>query len=277
MKKMGKLSKETILPLIILFILFLPYASAGGTYIIIRANVNPMYIAGEPVQIQTFILMFRNGKPTDESATLVINVKGINVNYSYNQEITITGGKIHTYNLPPLDEGHYKISIFARKGGVNSQNIAFEFGVTKAPVPYDAHFSSDGSKFYFKSLRTNETGEIDQKYPFTLKLYGYTHGGGEAIIKTITNVTEITIRIPSSIKKAGGIAIVDVIDCYGWKNSATMDLSSFYFTGIPEMYDYGWKYREPFWSRRLPYIVGGVIALIISIVVIFYLTRWYRG
>ncbi len=265
-------------PFIILAILFIPLVSAsGGNYIILRANVNPLYIAHEPVQIQAFILVFRNGKPTSESAILHVEVKGINIKYSYSEDITIAGGRRETYSLPALDEGHYKIMFFAQKGGVNSQKISFECGVTKAPVPYSAHFSPDGSKFYFMSLKLNETGQTDKNYTFTLKLYSWSPPNEASLIQTIENVTEITLPIPSTISHSGGIAIVDIRDKWGWINSATMDLSSFNFAGIPCMYDYGWQMREPFWQRRLPMLAASIITIIASIFIIYYLTRWYHG
>jgi len=265
-------------PIFLLIILFLPSSlAAGGNYIIIRANVNPLYIAHEPVQIQAFILVFRNGKPTDESATLHVEVKGINVNYEYSEDITIPGGRRKTYSLPALDEGRYRITLFARKGGVSSQKMAFECGVTKAPVPYDAHFSPDGKKFYFKSLRLNETGQINKNYTFTLKIYGWVPPNEATLIRTIKNVTEITVTMPSQLVHSGGIAVVEIRDKWGWINSATMDMSSFNFAGIPAQYDYGWHAREPFWSRRLPMLASAIIFIILAIIVIYFMSRWYRG
>ncbi|HEC82524.1 MAG TPA: hypothetical protein ENI53_01380 [Thermoplasmatales archaeon] len=271
--------RKALLPFtfISLSLLLFPMTSAGGNYIIIRANVNPMYIENEPIQIQAFIIVFRNNKPTDESATLHVEMKGINVNYSYSEDFTISGGRKATYALPSLKEGHYRITIFAQKGGINSQKIAFEIGVAKAPVPYSAHFSSDGKKFYFQSLRLNETGQIDPDFPFTIKLYSWIPPNSATLIRTIKNVTEITISIPSSIRKSGGIAIVDVIDRWGWKNSATMDLSSFSFAGISAMYDYGYKYREPFWSRRLSMLFASILVIVVAIAAIFFFVRWYNA
>lgn len=269
--------KRMIAAFLFLFI-FLPISSAtSGNYIIIRANVNPLYIAHEPVQIQAFILVFRNGRPTDESATLHIEIKGINVNYSYSEDITIPGGRRKTYSLPALAEGHYKITIFARKGGISSQKIVFECGVTKAPVPYDAHFSPDGKKFYFKSLKLNETGQIDQNYTFTLKIYSWIPPNEATLIRTIENVTEITITMPSSLVRSGGIAVIEIRDRWGWINSATMDISSFNFAGIPCMYDYGWYAREPFWSRHMPMLAASIILVLFAIVLIFYMAKWYHG
>jgi len=269
---------KKLLPVLLLSILFLsPFSSAGGNFIIIRANVNPMYIEGESIFIQAFILVFRNNKPTDESATLHVEIAGKNVEYSYSEDFTIPGGRRESYYLPALAEGHYRITIFAQKGGLSSQKMVFEFGVSKAPIPYDAKFSPDGSKFHFKSLKVNETGVPDPDFPFTLKIYSMTHGGGETLIRTIKNVTEITVSIPSSVRRAGGIAIVDIIDCYGWKNSATMDLSSFSFTGIPAQFDYGYMFREPFRSRQWIYILVSAIIFLFIVFFIFIAMRWWHG
>lgn len=252
----------------ILLIFLSILSSAGGDYIIIRCNVNPLYIENEPVLIQAFVIVFRNGRPTDESAVLHVEIKGLNVNYSYAEEFKIHGGKRETYSLPGLAEGHYRITIFAEKAGIVSQKMAFEIGVTKPPVPYSAYFTKDGRQFYFKSLKLNETGEIDPEYPFTIKIYSWKPPNDAVLIRTIANVTEIKVDIPSSIRRAGGIVIVDVIDKWGWKNSASMDLASFSFTGIPLMYDYGYKYREPFKSMNVFYIIAG-IAIIAAMIFIF--------
>ena len=267
--------KKLFLFFLLSILFFASFSSAANNnFIIIRANVNPMYIEGESVQIQAFILVFRSNKPTDESATLHIEIIGKNIEYNHKEEFTIHGGRIKTYSMPALKEGYYKVIIFATKAGLSSQKILFEFGVTKAPVPYSAYFTNNGKKFYFKSLRINETGEIDPNYPFTLKIYSWTPPNEATLIRTIKNATEITVSIPSSIRKSNGIIIVDIIDKYGWKNSATMDLSSFLFTGIPKMYDYGYRYREPLSSTNIFYIITGII-IIIGLLVLYW--KFMRG
>ena len=263
--------------ILISVLLFLPaYSSAGGgNYIIMRANVNPLYIEGESIFIQAFILVFKNNKPTDESATLHIKIQGLNVNYSYSEETILRGGKRESIYLPALQEGHYKITLYAEKGTLKSRTFTFDFGVSKPPVPYSAEFSPGGSKFYFKSLKLTENGTIDPNYPFTLKFYSMQHGGGETLVRTITNVTELTMKIPESWRH--GILIVEVIDKWGWKNSATMDLSSFSFTGIPLMYDYEYALREPFRSHHWKYIIVSILIFLLIMFSLFVFIRWYNA
>ncbi len=250
--------------IIIITLCFFSFHASASNYIIIRTNVNPMYIEGDPIRIQVFILVFRNNKPTDETAEIIIKISGIGINYSYEEHVTIRGGRRYTISLPSLKEGHYYISIQAIKGNMKSQKIKVEFGVTKAPIPYSIHFSPDGSKLYFTSLKLNQTGVPDPDYPFTLYIYASSHGTGEVLIRTIKNVTKLTLSIPSSWRS--GTLIVDVVDIYGWRNSATMDLSTFSFEGIPAMYDYEYMLKEPFKSRTLQRAATAFIILIILII-----------
>ena len=267
------MKKFLLLPLILL--LLLPSVHAGSNYIILRANVNPMYIEGESIQIQAFILVFHANKPTDESAILKVSIQGIDINYNYNEEITIRGGRKSTFNLVSLKEGHYKITIYAKKGSLRSQIMTFEFGVTKAPVPYSISFSPGGKKVYFKSLKLNENGTIDTNYPFTLYVNSFIHGEGEVLIKTIRNATNISFSIPETAKH--GVVTVDVVDCFGWKNSATMDLSSFSFTGYPISFDYDYRLREPFKSRTLLHIAITIITILLCVVAFVVIGRYYYG
>ena len=268
--------KKQIFPLILTVLLILPAMCVSATsndYIILRARVNPMYIAGETVHVQAFSLLFRGNKPTDESTTLHIKVEGINLQYSYIEEANIGSGRLHTISLPALNEGHYRIIFFAQKGGLKSQYLGFEIGVTKAPIPYTCNFSPDGRKIYFTSQRLDRNGSIDKDYPFTLYISTYSHGGGETLVRTIENVTNITINTPTN----HGIVIVDVVDIYGWRNSATMDLSSFSFTGWPVQYDFEYLYRDPFKSHRIYHFIEAIIGILIMFAFIYLLARWYRG
>ena len=261
--------------LLLLLFLLLPHAHAKSDYIIIRCNVNPLYIVGESIQIQAFILVFRNGKPTDESATLKVTVTGIDVNYERQEQFQIKGGKLRNFFLAALnEEGHYKIRIYAEKGVIKSQTMSFEFGVTHAPVPYFIEFSPGGEKLYFRSLKFDENGSIDPNYPFTLYIYQMEHGKGETLINTFKNVTNITYTIPKRLRR--GIISVEVVDCYGWRNSATMDFSSFSFSGEPIMYDYEWKERYPFKGRTWKQILVTVLVMAILLPLLIIIVRRYE-
>lgn len=262
---------------VMLLVLLLPAAfpvNAGSNFIIIRAEVSPLYIVGESIQIRAFALVFRDGKPTDESATLSVKLKGIDTKYNANYTYTIRGGKKATYYLPALEQGYYKIKIQATKGTLKSQTMTFEFGVTHAPVPYFLEFSPGGDKIYFKSLRHDENGSIDPNYPFTLYIYQMQHGAGETLINTLKNVTNITYTIPKQLRS--GIISVEVVDCYGWRNSASIDLSSFSFSGEPVMYDYEWRERYPIAERTLKQIGITIAIIILLFIALFIFVRWYE-
>ncbi len=271
------MKKVVALALIAAFALSGYATAAGGDYIILRANVNPLYIAGESVFIQTFILVFQNGKPTDNSAVLDVTITEIGGNYSYHEQVNIAGGRQKTLNFPALDEGHYKMRIHAEKWGMRSQTISFEFGVSHAPVPYKVYFNSDGSRVHFRSGRLNETGNFDEKYGFTLKIWHSPYGSEAVPIKVLTNVTHADITIPRPIRKKLGVVYVDVIDIYGWRNSDTMDLSSFSFTGMPVSYAYGYQYMEPWASRTIArIIIAAAIILILFLFIFLVSTRGTR-
>ena len=264
--------------ILLICLLIIPASHAAkGDFIILRCDVNPLYIENESVFIRAFVLVFRDGRPTDEGATLQVEIQGLNTEYSYSKKIDIKGGRRTTVSLPALKEGHYRIKITAVSGGMKSQTASFEFGVSKPPVPYRVYFNQDGSKVHFVSMKLNETGQPDPKYPFTIKIWYSQYGEDAVLIKTIHNVTEITIDIPSSIRRSLGIVYVDVIDCYGWKNSASMDMQNFYFTGMPISYAYGYRYMEPFKSRLWHQALIALFIILIIIVLIFFIARKAGG
>jgi len=250
--------------------------AGGGNYVILRANVNPLYIAGESVFIQAFVLVFQNGKPTDMGATLDVKISEVGGNYTAHHVREIHGGRKITINLPALDEGHYAIDIQAKQGSVKSQLLRFEFGVSKAPVPYTVYFNHDGSMVHFRSGRLNETGNFDEKYGFTLKIWYSQYGSDAVPVKTLTNVTHADIRIPDSIRRSLGVVYVDVIDIYGWKNSDTMDLQSFSFTGMPATYAFGYQHMEP-WASRTWTKIAIALFIIIFLLVLVALIGKYGG
>ena len=257
-------------------LLFTTSDAGGSNYVILRANVNPLYIAGESVFIQAFVLVFQGGKPTDMGAALDITIMEIGGNYTAHHVRDIRGGRKITINLPALDEGHYAINIRAECEGMKSQVLSFEFGVSKAPVPYSVYFNHDGSMVHFRSGRLNETGNYDERYGFTLKIWYSQYGSDAVPVKTLTNVTHADIRIPDSIRHSLGVVYVDVTDIYGWKNSDTMDLQSFSFTGMPETYAYGYRHMEP-WASRTWSKIGIALFIIIFLLVLVALIGKYGG
>ncbi len=244
-------------------------ASIASNYVIFRANISPLYIENESVIIQVVAIPFSNNKPIGESCTVHVSMRGINVNYSFVQDYTVRAGKSETLYLPALREGHYDITLYASWNGILSKVVDQDFGVTKAPIPYSLSFTDDGSKIIFTSLKLNDTGQPDPRYPFRLEIYQYTHGAGESLVMTYTNVTNITITVPESWKN--GILYVEVVDIYGWRNSATINLAAMQFQGIPLSYDYDYAQREPFRSREPAYIV---LSLALIFVAVIALGRW---
>ncbi len=264
------------IPLIILILVVTPgvLAQTGPSmrsdYVIFRALISPLYIENECVVIQVMVIPFHNNKPLAESCTINVTIEGLNVNYTYHGEYSVFSGRKQTLYLPPLTEGHYNIRMVAIWRNIRSRVTDQDFGVTKPPVPYYLSFSDDGSLIVFESLKLNESGLPDPNYPFRLEIYMYTHGSGESLVTVYTNVTNITIHVPASWKR--GILYVEVIDVWGWRNSATINLAEMRFQGLPVSYDYEYTQREPFASRQPIFIAISLVLLIIGIVA---LTRWW--
>ncbi len=248
-------------------------SSMSGDYVIFRANISPLYIENESVVIQVMAVPFQGNKPVGETSTVHITITGVNVLYHYSEDYSVGSGRYETLYLPALKEGHYDMTLYAEWHGIRSKLVDQDFGVTKAPVPYSLSFSDDGSVIYFTSLQLNSTGQPDPHFPFTLEIYEFVHGEGESLVITYKNITQITIHVPNEWKR--GILYVEVVDCWGWHNSATIDLAKMQFQGIPVSYDYMYTQQEPFASRRPSYIIATAIAIIIVIVLLRW--WWYRG
>jgi len=263
---------------LIILLLMLPVAACcvqagAGDYIVIRANVNMLYIEGESIPIQARVLVYENGKPTDQSATLKVSIRGMDNNVTRSNSLHISGGRrLSNFFLSSIDmEGHFRLTVYAERGGVKSQVMAFEFGVSKAPVPYTCYFNRDGSRIHFKSLRTNESGVPDPDFPFDVKVYFSRYGEDRTMIKSRRGVTEATIRVPEDVQRSLGVCFVDVVDMHGWLNSDGMNIDQGDFSGEPPTYAFGHEHMEPYRSSQLQYVAIGVISILVILAVVAYL------
>ena len=244
-------------------------ASSGSDYVIFRANISPLYIENQSVIIQVLAVPYHENKPIAATCEIYIKITGLNINYSFDQTYNVQAGKSETLYLPSLQAGHYEIFTYASYKGIKSKAIDEDFGVTQAPVPYSLIITKDGGEIHFKSLRLNESGVPDPKYPFTLEIFLDSHGYGEALVASYTNVTNITIKVPASWKT--GILYVEVVDCYGWHNGMSINLAKMQFSGVPLSYDYEYLEREPLKSHRWEYIIASVI---VFVVLLYFAVSW---
>jgi len=263
---------KLFIPIFALFLL-LPGVVEGGSndYIVFRVNISPLYIENESLPIQVLGILFKENRPVSETLIIRIEIDGMNVPTGYALNESVRSGDLRMVYLPPLPEGHYKATVYAERGYIRSEIVKQDFAVTKPPIPYKASFTPDGSRFIFKSMKRNETGRIDPNYPFTLHFYLYRHGEGEVLVRAITNFTDGEVKIPKSWRT--GVLYVDVVDVYGWRNSATIDLSEMRFSGIPESYDYLYTQREPYKSRQWTYYVP----ILLLLLVFFYIANRLKG
>ena len=256
--------------LIILFFLFLsliPTTTAQSEYIVLRVNVNPLYIENETIRIEVLPLYFQNNKPTNENVNIHIKIL-VDHNQTYNNTFVIISGKSQLLTMPSQLEGRGLLTIYSENNNVTSKKYEYEFGITKAPIPYTAYFNNDGSKLYFRSLKLNSTAQIDLNYTFTIYEYYYYHGAGESLINTYKDVTLIEIDIP----KEGQIVYFEVLDIYGWWNSQNIRINEFDFSGIPLSFDHGYMEREPYKSDSL----GNNIIIVMVVTFITFLF-WRRS
>lgn len=270
-------SKALLIPLFILLLVLPAAANVGvadsdddSAYIALRLRIRTMYIENESIMIKIKPTLFRvqggNDIPTDETLQIHCKIEGESNNIEYETEFSAQSQTVTTQNLRSLPIGRYSITIHAEKGNIESRKEQQEFGVFKPPIPYHIHFRSRGSAIDFYSKKLNETGHLDPKYNFTLKIFRYRHGSGETLIKTVKNVVDITIEVKEEWRD--GVIIVDVFGPNGWVNSANMVGDSLVMRSPPIRYNYDWDEQEPVKSKRwfkFPVVSGIGVGLIIAL------------
>lgn len=270
-------SKKTCLAITFLIsFLFAPGIFAQGftsaDYIIFRGWISPMYIQNVSAPIKVMAIPYQNNKPFSAQLTVVYQVRGLNVDYELNGTESVISGRISVIYLPPMQQGHYEITIYARYGGVTSRKMTEDFAVSPPPDPYELSITPDGSVITFKSKVLNETGHIDPNVTFRLEIYVYEHGLSESLVTSYDGITNLTIRVPEEWRH--GILIVEVVDRWGWRNGMGIDISQFRFYGPPLQYDYYYSHREPFASRQIWYLVAAIVLIIVLAIILgWYYTR----
>jgi len=265
---MGK-SAAVVIFLLIIILGTVPMMTHGSTVngVILRANVNEMYIENQPIPVQVQALYFVNSVPQSTSITLDVTVQNLSSSVSFSSVYNVSSGIPTFIYLKPLPVGLYSFTAYATALGQTSQQTEMEFLVAPPPVPYTASFVS-GGLFSFHSDMLNSTGHYNVNYTFTLNVYYQYPGGAAEEVSSYTNITNITLRFPD----LGQTVVINVVDKYGWLNGMNINPAEGIFSGMPYSYDFNIVNQAPFSSiyavNFIPVII--VIAVVTLIMLFFY-------
>jgi len=253
--------------LILVFISNIPNTSKAynSTGIILKVNASPLYIENQSIVIEIEGLYFVNNIPQGTQINYQISIFQNN-NLVESNDISGQNGMIIYTQLNGLPVGLYSYSISASCEGVTSSINSGQFLVTYPPVPYTAYFLSNG-EFVFHSDQYTLKGKYDPNYTFTIVIEYIYAGGGSYTSNTFTNVTNMTFT-PTDM---GQIVAVNIIDKWGWINSASINIAKMQFTGTPLTYDFSYYQRSPYtsvWWQNL--IIDLILIGIFFIIVIRY-------
>ncbi|MEM4066066.1 MAG: hypothetical protein QXV17_04300 [Candidatus Micrarchaeaceae archaeon] len=237
--------------------------------IIFRANVDEMYIEGQPIPIQVQALYFQNSVPQSTSIAIYITVNNLTSDQSFSSTYNVSSGVPQFIYLQALPVGEYSLESYASALGSSSQLTRIEFLVAPPPVPYTANFVS-GGLFSFHSDMLNKTGHYNVNYTFTIDIYYQYPGGAAEEVASYTNVTNMTRTFPDE----GQTVVINVIDRYGWLNGMNINPSQGIFSGMPYSYDFGITTQQPFYSIYAQNFIPDIIA--IALMTIFVLLVYRR-
>jgi len=270
---MGK-SAAVVIFLLIIILGTVPMMAHGSTVngVILRVNVNEMYIEDQPIPVQVEALYFVNSVPQSTSITLDVTVQNLSSSVSFSSVYNVSSGIPTFIYLRQLPVGIYSFTAYASALGETSQQTDMEFLVAPPPVPYVASFVS-GGLFSFHSNMLNKTGHYNVNYTFTLDVYYQYPGGAAELVESYSNITNMTIRFPDE----GQTVVINVIDRYGWLNGMNINPSEGVFSGMPYSYDFNIVNQAPFSSVYAVNFIPVIIAVaIVTLVMLFFYRRLKR-
>ncbi len=266
------MNKTAALVLLFLLIMMTVPAYAHGSSIngvILRANVNEMYIEHQPMPVQVQALYFQDSVPQSTSITVYVTISNLTSGQSFNSTFNVSSGVPQFIYLRSLPVGEYSFQAYASALGQSSQETNLEFLVAPPPVPYAASFVS-GGLFSFHSEMLNRTNNYNLNYTFTINVYYQYPGGAAEQVSSYQNVTNLTLSFPN----LGQTVVVNVIDRYGWLNGMAINPSEGIFSGTPYSYDFNLINQAPF---SAVYAVNFIpVIMTIAIITLFMLLVYRR-
>ncbi len=230
--KIGNKLIATLIALTLLLLVVVTTGTASGQENVLRVNVAPMYIANTSISVQLEGLFAENNIPQAAALTYYLTVYSSNGSQIEGGSITQQNGVIFTYYLNGISEGYYYLNVYFTTADSNSSLETTYFIVSPPPVPYIAMFLSNGD-FIFHSDVLNTTGKPNQSYWFQVTISYQFQGGGSQTVGTF-NTTNMTFKPADE----GETVVVNIMDKYGWLNSAGINLQNDIFTGPPLVYSF---------------------------------------
>jgi hypothetical protein len=263
--------KKIALTIIFIFILVftvVPSVHADNNGIILRTDVSPLYIANQTICMELQGLYYINDIPQNAVLTFTVIIMH-NGNLSEIQNFTAQNGMIIPVYLNGLPVGAYNFEVYAICGNVRSPNNDGQFLITYAPIPYTAYFLS-GGELVFHSDDYSYKGVYNKNYTFTVSIRYLTNTGSSYVVQLFTGITNCTFYPQNE----GQIVSASVEDCYGWLNSASMNIAQMDFAGVPITYDFGFSQRQPFESVEWENVLLAVLIIAFLFMVLIW---YYRG
>ncbi|MCL4447047.1 MAG: hypothetical protein M1163_01410, partial [Candidatus Thermoplasmatota archaeon] len=204
--------------------------------------------------------------PQSSALTYYLSIYDNNGSKIESGTITAPNGEILTYYLNGIEQGYYSLQVYFTTNGENCSPITTNFLVSPPPVPYTALFLSNG-EFIFHSDMLNTTGKANQSYPFQVTI-SYQFPGGSSQTVGVFNTTNMTFT-PSN---EGETVVVNVMDKWGWLNSAGVNIQQDIFSGPPLTYTFG-NVPNPYGSVWFENVIGDVMIIVFLLGTIYYFVR----
>ncbi len=234
-------------------------ANASTNGVIYRANVNEIYIEGQPFPVQVQATYFLNGIPQTATVTIYVTIENLSSGQkAFTSTYNVSSGIAQFIYIGALAPGEYYFQGYSMVQGQASAQESMEFLVAPPPVSYSASFIS-GGLFAFHSNVLNTTGHYNLNYTFTIDVYYQYAGGAAEMVDSYTNVTNLTKTFPND----GQTVVINIMDRYGWLNGMGINPSEGVFSGNPYTYNFGITTQQPFHSVYIQSFVPDVIAVFI--------------
>ncbi len=254
--KRGNRLIAIFIALTLLFLVAIATGTASGQESVLRVNVAPMYIENTSIYVQLEGLFAENNIPQAAALTYYLTIYSSNGSQIEGGSITQQNGVVFTYYLNGIPEGYYHLNVYFTTAGSNSSMETTYFIVSPPPVPYTAMFLSNGD-FLFHSDVLNTTGKPNQSYWFQVTISYQFQGGSSQTIGAF-NTTNMTFRPADE----GETVVVNIMDRYGWLNSAGINLQNDIFTGPPLVYSFA-AVPNPYSSVWYQNILIDVIIIVV--------------
>ncbi|MGC9190180.1 MAG: hypothetical protein ACP5GG_05635 [Conexivisphaera sp.] len=129
--------------------------ASGPNGVILRMNVNEIYIENETAPVEVQATYFQNGIPQSGTVEITATITNASSGAPVDHETYEVASGIPQYiDLPSLPQGFYEIQAIASDNNAQSLEFVTQYLVAPPPVPYSAVWVN-GGLFEFHSLMLN--------------------------------------------------------------------------------------------------------------------------